>query len=596
MLFWAVDAMDPAMVVRFLDRMPNVQRMMREGYSGRILPYVSCWVNMDFMSMMTGAPPGTQYRSRTAAGGPPGHDSCVSETIWQALESEGRRSFILDFPGTKPSKLTAVIPGKGRSPALTRGAIYQTGDVVIEGLYSGKIEATGWPPGGGPRPGRKPSVIVTPKPASGWSAPPDSKLPPLETTLGQWAAIVTASGEAGYDTVTISTSKAGPKLATLHTGSWSAWTRVRVKETDGAVRFQLLELRPDGKRLQLLQSDICALGGFSEPADLSAKLVERLGPFWTSSAIPPAADDPFWQAGESESLGSAMWVVNAAAHSLEIWDWDLFLHKPSLADAAMHQCLTLSDPSYYRYDPAVAKIHETAFAQAYADLDKTIGRLMEIVSQRTDTVLIVASDHGGGVNNAVCDIDKRLRDAGLEGRAYTKRNRQGTEVYVNLKGREPNGIVPAENFERVQEEVIDALLDWRDPRSKKRAIAYALKLRDAALLGYWGDEAGDVQFCYNPGFVWGVNPNGAAIAPSQSPVANHGPQIVTASTGYSSMMGQLLAWGPGIARGVKRDEKAAGPIPIASVAPTVAALLGCRTPRDCVLGPIREMLKTTASQ
>src|SRR5512138_3174860 len=55
-LFWAVDAMDPAIVSRFLDRMPNVQRIMGEGYSGRILPYVSCWINMDFMSMMTGAP------------------------------------------------------------------------------------------------------------------------------------------------------------------------------------------------------------------------------------------------------------------------------------------------------------------------------------------------------------------------------------------------------------------------------------------------------------------------------------------------------------------------------------------------------------
>ena len=99
-----------------------------------------------------------------------------------------------------------------------------------------------------------------------------------------------------------------------------------------------------------------------------------------------------------------------------------------------------------------------------------------------------------------------------------------------------------------------------------------------------------MQFRYNPGFVWGVNPDGAAIAPSRSPVANHGPQIVTASTGYSSMMGQLLAWGPGVARGVRRDEKAAGPVPIASVAPTLSALLGCRTPRDCQLGPIREML------
>src|SRR5512140_3090050 len=133
-LFWAVDAMDPAMVTRFLNRLPNMQRMMREGYSGRILPYVSCWINMDFMSMMTGAPPGTQYRSRTASGSPPAHQDCVSETIWQALESEGRRSFLLEFPGARASKLTAAIPAGG-SPAVGRGAIYQTSNVVIEGLY-----------------------------------------------------------------------------------------------------------------------------------------------------------------------------------------------------------------------------------------------------------------------------------------------------------------------------------------------------------------------------------------------------------------------------------------------------------------------------
>ena len=588
-LFWAVDAMDPAMLARFLDRLPNMQRMMREGYSGRILPYVSCWVNMDFMSMMTGAPPGTQYRSRTALGRPPAHQDCVSETIWQALESEGRRSFLLEFPGARAGKLTAAIP-VGGSPVVGPGAIYQTRNVVIEGLYSGKIEATGWPPGGGPRPGRRPKVVADPKPASGWQAPPASRMPALETALGPWPALLVASADADYDAMLVYREKNGPEIARLRAGAWSPWAPVTVRGAEASVRFQLLELAPDGQSLQVLQSAVCAAGGFSQPAHLAGKLVERLGPLWSGSAIPPAASDPFWRAGAAEALEGAMWAANAAEHAVELWDWDFFLHKPSLVDSAMHECLTQCDPSYHGYDPAVAKNYEAAYAQAYINLDKTVGRLLEIAERLGDTVVVAASDHGGGVNNTVCDIDKRLHETGLEGRAYTKRNRQGTEIFVNLKGREPNGTVAPADYERVQEAVIDALLDWRDPAGKKRAIAYALKLRDAALIGYWGDEAGDVQFCYNPGFVWGVNPDGAAIAPSRSPVANHGPQIVTASTGYSSMMGQLLAWGPGVARGVRRDEKAAGPVPIASVAPTLSALLGCRTPRDCQLGPIREML------
>ncbi len=585
-LFWAVDAMDPAMVARFLDRLPNMQRMMREGYSGRILPYVRCWGNIDFMSMMTGAPPGTQYRSRAASGRPPAHHDCVSETIWQVLESEGRRSFLLQFPGAMPGKLTAVLPAGG-SPVLRRGAIYQTGNVKIEGLYSGKIEATGWPPGGGPRPGRKPTNLAQPKSAAGWQPAPDSRLPALEVALGPWPALLVASADAGYDSLVVYRERNGRELARARAGAWSAWGRVTVGGAEGLVRFQPLEIAPDGQRLQVLQSAVCATGGFSAPADLAGSLVEKLGPFWTGSAIPPAARDPFWRAGQAEAAEGAMWAARAAG----LWDGDFFLHKISLVDTAMHECLTLSDPSYHGYDPAVAKAYEGAYAQAYMDLDQTVGVLLETAGRQPGTVVVVASDHGGGVNNTVCDVNKRLRDAGLEGRAYTRRNRQGTEIFVNLKGREPQGTVAPADYERVQELIIDALLDWRDPASGKRAIAYALKLRDAALIGYWGDEAGDVQFCYNPGFVWGVNPDGATIAKSRSPVANHGPQIVTASTGYSSMMGQLLAWGPGIARGVQRDERASGPAPIAGVAPTIAALLGCRAPRDCQLGPIREMLE-----
>lgn len=38
----------------------------------------------------------------------------------------------------------------------------------------------------------------------------------------------------------------------------------------------------------------------------------------------------------------------------------------------------------------------------------------------------------------------------------------GLQLNVNLKGREKNGIVE-EDFAKVQEEIIDKLLDWRAP-------------------------------------------------------------------------------------------------------------------------------------
>jgi hypothetical protein len=275
--------------------------------------------------------------------------------------------------------------------------------------------------------------------------------------------LLLASGDSGYDTALVFEKKNGRLLARLQTGSWSPWVTVPYSSDarQGMVRFRLLDLKPGGKGVQILRSAVCGVDNLSEPADLAGTLVKKLGPFWTDSAIPPTPLDPFWQVGQEEALEGAMWTARAAIESLAIWDWQFFLHKTELVDAAMHQCLTLADPIYRGYDPRMAALAETVFRQAYIDLDKVIGVLLDGVARLKNTVLVVASDHGGGVNNTVCDINLRLRDAGLlagpdreidwsRTRAYTKRERQGTEVYVNLSGREPHGIVTHGDYETVQ--------------------------------------------------------------------------------------------------------------------------------------------------
>jgi len=83
--------------------------------------------------------------------------------------------------------------------------------------------------------------------------------------------------------------------------------------------------------------------------------------------------------------------------------------------------------------------------------------------------------------------------------AYAKPDKE-CEVCVNQKGREENGIVSSDDYDSVQEKIIDALLDWRDPSSGKRAITYTLKKRDLPVLENYGSEVGDVFFAHNPGY------------------------------------------------------------------------------------------------
>ena len=87
------DGFDYRLTHRYLDSMPNTRRIMEEGYSGQILPFTSTWGNINFASLITGAPPGTHYRQEKQpdlqdASATPG---CAAETIWQALGAEGRK-------------------------------------------------------------------------------------------------------------------------------------------------------------------------------------------------------------------------------------------------------------------------------------------------------------------------------------------------------------------------------------------------------------------------------------------------------------------------------------------------------------------------
>jgi predicted AlkP superfamily phosphohydrolase/phosphomutase len=259
------------------------------------------------------------------------------------------------------------------------------------------------------------------------------------------------------------------------------------------------------------------------------------------------------------------------------------------------------DPTYHRYDAGCAPAFDRVLRQAYADLDAVIGRLLDVAQAMGNTHLVVAGDHGICVNNVVCDVNRRLRDVGLlamraDGTLdmagtliYAKASRQGNELFVNLRGRDESGIVDPQDYAEVQERAIDALLDWRGPQGK-RAVCLALKKREAQIVGYWGEECGDVFFAYNQGFTWGVNPGGETIAPSTSLTTNHGAGVQTQDTGVTSNMGLLLAWGPKVRAGACRDVQRLGPIPIHNLGPTIAELLGCRRPQHATGGAVNGML------
>jgi len=132
-------------------------------------------------------------------------------------------------------------------------------------------------------------------------------------------------------------------------------------------------------------------------------------------------------------------------------------------------------------------------------------------------------------------------------------------VYVNLKGPDPEGIVEPEDYEKVQQEIIDALLGYVDPETGKRPVALALSRQDARILGLHGDAVGDVVYALYPSFG-----------------GQHGHILPTGRWGIGSLKTLLTMTGPGVKRGHRLQRT----VWLVDIVPTICYLLNLPLPEQ----------------
>ena len=137
-------------------------------------------------------------------------------------------------------------------------------------------------------------------------------------------------------------------------------------------------------------------------------------------------------------------------------------------------------------------------------------------------------------------------------------NSQANDIFINLKGREPFGIVdPADKYE-LEEQIITDLYSLRHPVSGKRVIALALHNKDAVLLGYGGPTAGDVCFWIAEGYNY-----------------DHTDSLSTTCGEWDTSSSPIfIGVGPGLKKSYRTDRI----IRQVDFAPTIAYLGGVRMP------------------
>ena len=158
--------------------------------------------------------------------------------------------------------------------------------------------------------------------------------------------------------------------------------------------------------------------------------------------------------------------------------WDFFMMVEMGVDRIHHSFWKYSDPSHPKY--VSGNSYENVIKEFYQAVDSRIGELLSLISD--DIAILVVSDHGakamcGGIainqwliNEGLLtvkdspDSPKRIEDCDIDWtrtKAWASGGYYG-RIFINVKGREPNGIVPDSEYEILCDQLIEKLAAMPD--------------------------------------------------------------------------------------------------------------------------------------
>lgn len=611
------------MFKRFVNEgiLPNLKKLaangvMAEGYSS--LP---AWTPTNWATLITGAHTGTHSASRWFLNIPSPRktertlssfvrNALTAETVFDAAAKASLKSVAFHYPAASPttSPLAATVdgfghPAYGTSPFEVTPAWGYTNIPTIKNAYQ-----------------------VTLQPARGWQNPPPSRQPALEFPVDLVTkrpgenqvliGLVIDSAGKGYDTVVLCAARDGrTEVGRSLVGTWSQWIKrqfvIEGKKQDAVFRFKTIELSPDGARLRLYRSQVMYLDGFTEPPELAQELVQKFGPYLEHASPYPYV----WNIADLDTCLEEIdyhcqWTTKAAKYLLEEKGYSLMYTHIHIFDYFNHFFLPQVDPECPGYDAAKAEFGWHAYREAYKTADRIIATLLDGNPQ--DTAIVVVSDHAAYPQKKATDIYGMLRDKGYlvlkdnvehfdPNEDFDKVDMARTKVFVTpVRSYEffinaPEG---SKEYEAIQDQVLTMLRTWVDKESGKCPILLALPKRHAALLGYWGDQCGDIIYFMEDGYESGYpsadvqRPDPYVWVPKDFG-AHHGPYLPTARTKVSSNAAFFLGWGKGLKNGYERNPEQLGYMHETSVVPIVCHLLNIAPPDQCQGNLPRDFLEGT---
>jgi predicted AlkP superfamily phosphohydrolase/phosphomutase len=318
----------------------------------------------------------------------------------------------------------------------------------------------------------------------------------------------------------------GAERVLLAEGEWSRWLSVRfdalplLARVPGMVRFYLQSAHP----LRLYASPVNIdpadpAQPIAAPASYSRELVDAVGRFYTeelpedTKALAAGVLSPREFLAQSELvLDERRRLLRHELARFRAADGPgfLFFYVPSV-DLRSHMLWRHFDTAHPHHAPATPPDLATALRSTYVEIDGLVSEVAKALDPGTH--LVVMSDHGFAPFRRQAHLNRWLeqggylvlreparRDAGLEAIDWSRTRAFAlglNSLYLNVRGREREGIVPPAERASLAREIAERLREWRDG---EQAVVSQPLLREEVYSGPHLERAPDILVGYARGY------------------------------------------------------------------------------------------------
>jgi predicted AlkP superfamily phosphohydrolase/phosphomutase len=325
--------------------------------------------------------------------------------------------------------------------------------------------------------------------------------------------------------------RSGEQQAVLQPGEWSEWLQVEFEfvpgliSATGMVRFLLKSTTP---YLALYVSPVNIdprdpAQPIATPVEYAFELAEAAGPFYTQEMPETTKALSAHIITPEEFLEQSGLVLEERRRLLksELQRFHatrgpalLFFYFSSI-DQRNHMLARQMDHEHPFHDADTPEPLEHAMRNSYIELDEILGRVMAELDEHT--TLMVMSDHGFAPFRRQAHLNSWLEQQGylvledpskrdsyewLRGIDWSKTRAFAiglNSLYLNVHGRERNGIVKPSERAALAREIADKLRTWTDGPGGPQVVTQPL-LREEAYEGPHLEEAPDILVGYARGY------------------------------------------------------------------------------------------------